>query len=235
MPILQPDAMPTQAKPEEHVAHHEKVLADAKQTPESRKPASSTQQRPVVLLIGDSMCDGLGARFSDYAAKNNFEFHCVIWYGSTAKSWATTRDLKYHIDRVHPTFIIMSLGTNDLGYVDYSRRESWVQDILHQFGDIPYAWIGPLSWSRIRNRTWVDILRRNVGEERFFDSTNTYCARLDGIHPTFPAAARWVDEIARWMNKDESLSCSISFDYPDHKTIFRPDEKHTPKYKGRSL
>lgn len=187
----------------------------------------------VILLIGDSMLDGLGNRFVDYAAENGDEFHAVIWYGSNAKHWATTRDLEYHIKRVHPTFIIMSLGTNDLGYYDFERRKGWIDDIIRTFGKIPFVWIGPLPRRGFRDRRIVDIIRQEVGEKRFYDSSNTYCARLDGVHPTFPSAAKWVDNIAKWMSTPGLTPHPIRMDYPQSKARFHADEKHTMKYHGR--
>lgn len=189
----------------------------------------------VILLIGDSMLDGLGSRFVDYAAQNGDEFHAVIWYGSNSMHWAKNRDLEYHINRVHPTFIIMALGTNDLGYVDYARREGWIRTVINKFGNIPFIWIGPLPISRrgMTNRKIVSIIKECVGDKRFYDSSNVSCARIDGVHPTLPAAARWVDGIAKWMSTPGLTSHPIRMDYPRRKARFRADEKHTLKYHGR--
>lgn len=202
---------------------------------QSSEPLSPGHSKMSVLLIGDSMCDGLGSRFSDYAAKNGFELHTVIWYGSTSEDWATAYDLQYHIDRVRPDYVILSLGTNDLGYYDYARREVWIKAVIDKIGDIPYLWIGPLPWRKVRDRTIVDIIRRSTGEKNFYDSSNTYCQRLDGIHPTFPAAARWVDEIVEWMGNPAVISNPLPLERPDRKARFTPDEKHPPKYKGRRI
>lgn len=203
--------------------------------PQSTKVLNPRLSKTSVLLIGDSMCDGLGSRFSDYAAKNGFELHTVIWYGSTSKSWATTYDLQYHIERVRPDYIIFSLGTNDLGYYDYARREGWIKGIIDKIGDIPYLWIGPLPWKKVRDRTIVDIIRRNTGKKHFYDSSNTYCQRLDGVHPTFPAAAKWVDDIVKWMGNPDVIANPVVLERPDRKSLFLPEEKHTPKYKGRRI
>ena len=232
--VARPDTLPSPLKPQQ--SSSAPPVMDFTRNPQSAtfnsQPSSGKQ---VVLLIGDSMCDGLGRRFSDYATENGFEFHCVIWYGATTKSFATTRDLRYHLNRVHPTFVIISLGTNDMGYYDYSLREGWVQDILRQIGDMPYLWIGPLIWRKVRDRTIVDIIRRNTGEKHFYDSTPVYCQRLDGVHPTFPAAASWVDRIASWMVRTQLTEGSISWNLPQQKSVFRPDEKHSPRYRGRSM
>lgn len=187
----------------------------------------------VILLIGDSMLDGLGSRFVDYANQNGDEFHAVIWYGSNTMHWATTRDLEYHIKRVHPTFIIMSLGYNDLGYYNFTKRAEWIDIILKKFGKIPFVWIGPLPRRGIRDRRIVDIIRQKVGEKRFYDSSNTVCARIDGTHPTLSSASRWVDEIARWMSTPGETAHPIRMDYPTQNVNFHADEKHNMRYHGR--
>lgn len=231
MSCLAPDEIPARSAGEKPTGSPEVMDISPKSVPEGKSVVK--EKRNTVLLIGDSMCDGLGNRFADYAEKNGFSLHTVIWYGSKTKDWATTRDLEYHIERVHPTYIIISLGTNDLGFYDYDRREGWVKDILAKVGNIPYLWIGPLSWKKVRDRTMVDVIRRNTGEGHFYDSTNILCQRVDGIHPTFTAAAHWADAIAKRMGDPSAMTDPFALERPDHKAVFRPDEKHTPKYKGR--
>ena len=101
--------------------------------------AEETEETPGepqrILLIGDSMLDGLSRRFQDYADANGHYLRTVIWYGSTSKHWATTKELAWHISQEHPTFIIMSLGTNEIGYHDYKTRENYVRQIVKTFGD----------------------------------------------------------------------------------------------------
>lgn len=189
--------------------------------------------RQVILLIGDSMIDGLGSRFVDYAAENGDEFHAVIWYGSNSMHWATTRDLAYHIKRVAPTFIIMSLGYNDLGYYDFTRREEWIRTIVRKFGNIPFVWIGPLPRRGIRDRRIVSVIRKVVGNDHFYDSSSTVCARIDGTHPTLPSAAKWVDAIARWMSTPGATAHPIRMNVPSRKVRFHADEKHNMRYHGR--
>lgn len=109
------------------------------------------------------MTDGLGHIFVDYAAENDYELHTVVWYGSRTDHWAKRGDLEYHINRVHPTFIVLCLGTNDLGFYDFNRRQQWINDIINKVGDIPFVWIGPLPWAKIRNRDLVGIIRNSVG------------------------------------------------------------------------
>lgn len=230
--VTEPDELPAQPVAQEPMAAAEEMAMEAlPSTTAVRQVADSRDQ--VVLLIGDSMADGLGARFNDYAVKNGFEFHSIVWYGSTTRDWAIASDLQYQIARVRPTFVIISLGTNDLGYYDYGRREDAIRTILSRIGDIPYVWIGPLPWNKVKDRTIVNVIRDCTGGERFFDSSSVVCSRIDGIHPTRQAAASWVDEIAEWMGDSGLTANPIGLVKPDYTTRFRHDELHAVGYHGR--
>ena len=242
MSTLKPDTLPPRAKADHNNGSAPKLIDigrglgtdDDFYTSSSWNGTGVDTAHQTILLIGDSMLDGLGSRFVDYAAENGDEFHAVIWYGSNTMHWATTRDLEYQIERVHPTFIILSLGYNDLGYYNYEKRARWVDDIIRKFGNIPFVWIGPLPRRGFRDRRIVDIIRERVGEKRFFDSSHTVCARIDGNHPTMGAAAKWVDNIAGWMSTPGLTAHPIRMDRPTINVAFHADEKHNTRYHGRN-
>lgn len=199
--------------------------------PTEKKVVGSSKQ--IVLLIGDSMVGKLAPRFNDYAIKNNFEFHSEVWIGSTIRDWALAADLQYQIDRFRPTYVIISLGINDLGYHDYTRREEAVKTILQTIGDIPYTWIGPLHYSRFPNRTIVDIIKGQTGKGCFFDSSSIQAKRVDGLHPTQIAANFWVDKVVDWMAEPSLASHPLSLEDPDFTSAYIPDEHHGMGYHGR--
>lgn len=233
-PGMRPDVLPKQLRPDRPNPHPSPLferLVMAETSSATSHVADTTHQ--VILLIGDSMTDGLGHILADYAAENNHELHTVVWYGSRSDHWALRGDLEYHIRRVHPTFIIFVLGTNDLGFYDYSKREQWIQTIIHKIGDIPFVWIGPLPWSKIRDRGIVNVIRNNVGEKRFFDSSDIRCPRIDGIHPTLAGAKAWCKKIVEWLGNPETTLHPIPMRAPTRTVRYVADEKHTPKYKGR--
>ena len=199
--------------------------------------AEETEETPGkpqrILLIGDSMLDGLSRRFQDYADANGHYLRTVIWYGSTSKHWATTKELAWHISQEHPTFIIMSLGTNEIGYHDYKTRENYVRQIVKTFGDIPFIWIGPASHPRVKDGGMGAAIERVVGKERFFDCSQIKMARMkDGVHPTFQAHAMLVDKIAEWINRADS-PYSFEFKKPTKHAVLRNYITYKPTYKGR--
>ncbi len=155
-----------------------------------------------ILLFGDSMLEGIGKRMEQYAAENNHELLYVIWYASSTKIWAEHIDtLKHFMKKFQPTYIVVSLGTNELFVKEPNKRNSFVKTIIQTIGDIPYVWIGPPNWKK---DTGINqVIEDNVETHRFFPSQKlTYKRGSDNIHPTFASAAKWTDSIAYWMNND---------------------------------
>ena len=214
-------------------AVYDKVLKGEEVGSDAVADAPDTQHHRI-LLIGDSMLDGVGRRFNDYAAYNGHTLYTSIWYGSTTKSWAYTTELPRLMEKVKPTFVIVCLGTNDLGYHDISSRSDAVQEIMREIGDIPFIWIGPVSLRTVSNDPGIaDMIRRNVGADRFYDSYHLRISRAgDGIHPTFPAAAHWVDGVAQWMSSPEAAH-PIIMQTPNASVPFKNYETHKTSYKGK--
>ena len=187
-----------------------------------------------VLIFGDSTLDGVARRFADYARQNGYTMYSSVWYGATLKCWAYTTELPRLIKKVKPTFIIISLGTNDLGYHDIAARGEAVREIMREIGDIPFIWIGPISLKSVaRDPGIVNVIRENVGADRFYDSYHLKLQRFpDGIHPTFEASGHWVDGVARWMSGPEARH-PIVMEYPRTTAQqFKHDERHQTRYKG---
>lgn len=193
--------------------------------------ADTSAQR--ILLFGDSMLDGIGRRMQDYADYNGHTLYTSIWYGSTVHSWARTTELERLMEKVKPTFVVISLGTNDLGYHDLEARARSVNEILRVVGDVPFVWIGPAKLPRL-NKDFgiVGMLRETVGNGLFYDSYNMRLARFpDNVHPTFAASAQWIDRVAEWMTRPDAPH-AIRMEKPDQKAKFRNYETHSPRYKG---
>lgn len=160
-------------------------------------PVDTASQR--ILFIGDSMLEGLSPRMAAYAKKNGHELYTVIWYSSTSQIWGECDTLTAFIRRYHPTYIMVSLGANELFVRDIERkRDKYVKNILTQIGDIPYLWIGPPNW---KEDTGINrLVEKNAAEGSFFVSNGMHFDRAaDGAHPTRSSAAEWMDSVVRWM------------------------------------
>jgi len=178
-------------------------------------PAEVDTAAQRILIIGDSMLEGLNPRLAAYAKENGHTLNSVIWYSSTTEYWGTSDTLGVFLRQFKPTFIFISLGANELFVRDIvKKRDSYVKNFLRQIGNIPYVWIGPPNWKKDTGIN--DLIAANIPASRFFISNGmSFNRQKDGAHPTHESAAKWMDSIARWM----PLHC----DHPIRMT--RPEAK----------
>jgi lysophospholipase L1-like esterase len=177
--------------------------------PAAQSPVSAKKQKPAsvpvdtcsktILFIGDSMLDGLSPRLAAYATANHHTLYSVIWYSSTSEIWGRSSRLSQYIKRLHPDYIFICLGANELIVRDIkTKRRKYVDKILAQVGSIPFVWIGPPNW---KPDTGInDLIEQSVPAGCFFKSNGmTFERGKDGAHPTPASAAMWMDSVARWM------------------------------------
>jgi len=163
------------------------------------KVTDSSSQR--ILLIGDSMVEGLMMPFRDYCEENGHILHPVIWYSSSTKAFGTTDTLKYFIKKYNPTYIVIALGSNELFAKDIRNRGVYINNILKQADTLKLVWIGPPNWKQDTGIN--DILLKHLGHDRYFLSKELMFDRArDGAHPTRYASRIWVDKITEWISAE---------------------------------
>jgi len=163
------------------------------------RPAPLDTAAKTILFIGDSMLDGLYPRLAAYATHNGHTLYAVIWYSSTSEKWGGSERLKSYIDKLHPDYIFICLGSNELFVKDIaSKRDVHIKALLKQTAGIPYLWIGPPNW---KPDTGInDLIAANASPGSFFLSNGMSFERgKDGAHPTRASAAQWMDSVVRWM------------------------------------
>ena len=77
----------------------EPVASELSETPEQPlvlPPVLDTVPQRI-LLIGDSMLEGLSPRLAAYAQQNNHKLFTVIWYSSSSRIWATSQNIEKYI------------------------------------------------------------------------------------------------------------------------------------------
>ena len=169
-----------------------------------------------LLLVGDSMLEGLSPRLAAYAKHNGHTLNTVIWYGSTTKSWGNTQKMTEYIKQYKPSFIFVSLGGNEMFVRDIKTRHlQQVKNIIKQIGDIPYQWIGPPNW---KPDTGInELLVENVPADKLFVSKDLELARAsDKVHPTRVAAYGWFDLVVEWMAANQKYR--IKLEKPEVQT-----------------
>lgn len=162
-------------------------------------PVACDTAAQTILLAGDSMLEGLGPRLAAYAEENGHTLYTVIWYSSTTETWGKSVRLRQYIERLKPSYIILSLGSNELNVRDIvEKREKYVRNILADIDTLPYLWIGPPNWKADTGIN--DLIGANTPQGAFFRSEGMSFERSgDGAHPTRSSAAAWADSIVRWM------------------------------------
>jgi len=166
-----------------------------------------TPQR--ILILGDSMIDGLLPRLTDYSAENGHSVSAVIWYGSRTIDWAKGTRLREMLTAHQPTFVIVALGSSELKVRDVEKRGVAVARILELMGPRKILWIGPPNWT---TDTGINaLLERILGEGRFFRSAEMHFERKkDGIHPTLAASERWMDAVARFIVEKSTVPIRLA-------------------------
>ena len=185
-----------------------------------------------ILAVGDEMLETIGPRLYNYACANGYSIFTEIWQGTKAENWAYTTELPRLIKKLKPTYVIVCLGTHDLAAANPSGSAAAVGEMLREIGDIPMVWIGPLEMKSLQKDPGVvDMLRQQVGANRFFNSYNLRVAREDEVHPTAEGGERWMDEVAKWMSSLEAAT-PIAMNPPTVALPFKKFVLRKSNFKG---
>ena len=172
-------------------------------------PRNVDQTPQRILILGDSMIDGLLPRLTDYGAENGHSVNAVIWYGSRTIDWAKGTRLREMLSAYQPTFVLVALGSSELKIRDVEKRGAAVARMLELFGQRKVVWVGPPNWT---TDTGINaLLQRSLGEGRFFRSAEMHFERKkDGIHPTLAASERWMDAVARFIVEKSAVPIRLA-------------------------
>ena len=178
------------------------IFHHAPQTKKHPKSVRKIHRNQTILFIGDSMVEGLSRRLGDYSAENGHTLYTVIWYSSSTERWGTTHTLEYYMHKYKPTYVIICLGSNELFVNDLENRALYVREIVKKLGNMPFVWISPSDWN---GDTGInDVIKENIGKEHFFDSRHLKLKRgRDHYHPTWAAAAYWMDTAAQFITSHQ--------------------------------
>lgn len=170
----------------------------------------------VLMIVGDSMLEGLSPRLAAYAKQNGHTLYTVMWYSSQTQAWGSSGKIAQYKKQLNPDFIFICLGANELFVKDIEeKRLAYVKQMVAELGDTPYLWIGPPNW---KPDTGINrLIADNVPSQCYFKSDGmTFERAKDGAHPTRNSAIDWMDSVVRWM--PAHLSVMPRFDVPEFQT-----------------
>ena len=151
-----------------------------------------------ILMIGESMIEGMYLRFLKYSKVNGFSVKAKIWYGSSLGMWCKGDTFKKILDQIKPTYVIVAIGSNELFIPHIRTRQVYLTKILDWLKDYKFVWIGPPNW---KEDTGIgEMYKENIPDDQYFLSRNIkYNRRKDGAHPTQESCNMWADTVAKWI------------------------------------
>jgi lysophospholipase L1-like esterase len=160
--------------------------------------------RPRVLLLGDSLAQGLGPPLARLADAAGLSLVTRGVQSSTIQQWLAGSALADAIRQATPLFTLVCLGTNDMRAADpgaEGRRAGELIDAIGRTGADSVLWIGPprlpFDSSAFRGALAAVIRLRDL---RIFDSQAHALSRApDGIHMTPAGYRAWAESIAAWL------------------------------------
>ncbi len=169
-----------------------------------------------LLLVGDSLAVGLGAKLAEEGAevanrtvaKSGAQITAFVGNGGMVSA------LEQAIAEFNPTVILVSLGTNDEA-VRKSKPEmdvaaakaQQVDELLKRFVGYHTIWIGPPSFKAWpMDRKFRDMLMMKVGPENYFPTETAFNddRANDGIHFTTRGYGKWLKSIGHWIRNQNN-------------------------------
>lgn len=184
----------------------EAVKKDVVQAPPARPKAKAWKpgdKRRKVLLIGDSMIEGLTSRLTDYFESSGWDATTLVWYGSGTKSWCYHDTLQDILAQQKPDFVVFTSGTNELLMPYIRQRLPYIVKIKEALSPYRFAWVGPPSWTKDTGLNF--LIDSTLSNRNYFLSKNLEMPRYkDGIHPNKEGNRIWADSLVVWMNNSYS-------------------------------
>ncbi len=189
---LPKDTLPRNTIPQEAEFIQEKDKKEAEIT-------DTTQQH--ILFIGDSMAEGLRYPLQQYTQYNKHKFTVIAKTSASIISWVgkdSSGKLRETIKQLKPTYVFISLGSNDLFTKYLDEYDKYLTNIVKQLDTTKFVWICPPNWKEDFGLT--DLIEQKVGSDRFFPSKVMKIPRAgDRIHPTVAGYNQWADSLSYWV------------------------------------
>lgn len=150
-----------------------------------------------VLLIGDSMVEGIGWFLKDKVEAAGGRYVGEVWYSSTTFAWQDSGRLAEALARHHPDIVFIALGSNEIFLKQHDLSAPAIRHMVEEIGARPAYWIGPPSWKP--DRGIVRVIEENFPSGRFYNSNDLEVPRQkDGAHPTIEGYETWTGLIWDW-------------------------------------
>jgi lysophospholipase L1-like esterase len=143
-----------------------------------------------MLLLGDSLAQGLSVPLSAIAKEAQVEFKTMAQAGTGTAEWAVSPALVKLLESYRPDLTLVSLGLTD-DKMQESKLKALLA-LLKQYGDV--GWISPPAGANA-------VVQANVPPSHIFRTENYELPYgPDRLHPTIRGYAGWAAEIWKWLS-----------------------------------
>jgi len=174
------------------------------------EPLDTSSQH--ILFIGDSMAEGLRYPLQQYTQHNQHKLTVIAKTSASIISWVgkdSLGRLRETIKQLKPTFVIISLGSNDLFTKYLEEYDKYLTNIVKQLDSTKFVWICPPNWKEDFGLT--DLIAKKVGDDRFFPSKLMKIPRAgDKIHPTVTGYNQWADSLSYWIMNESRHKITLN-------------------------
>lgn len=158
-------------------------------------PLSLTNK--TVLLIGDSMAEGVGPWLQKKVEAVGGRFINGQERSSTIVWWQGSGKLRELLMRHRPDVVFIALGSNEIFIQQPGLRAPLIKQMVEEIGARPGYWIGPPSWKP--DLGLVQVIEENFLPGHFYNSNDLKVPRApDGKHPTAQGYERWTELVWHW-------------------------------------
>jgi lysophospholipase L1-like esterase len=150
-----------------------------------------------VLLIGDSMAEGVGPWLQKKVEGAGGRFINGQERSSTIVWWQGSGKLREMILRHRPDIIFIALGSNEIFLEQPELRAPLIKQMVTEIGARPSYWIGPPCWKP--DSGLVRVIEENFQPGHFYNSNDLKVPRArDGKHPTAQGYETWTNLVWNW-------------------------------------
>lgn len=150
-----------------------------------------------VLLIGDSMAEGVGPWLQKKVEEVGGRFINAQERSSTIVWWQGSGKLRELMARHTPDVVFIALGSNEIFLEQPALRAPLIKQMVEVLGTRPGYWIGPPSWKP--DSGLVRVIEENFQPGHFYNSNDLQVPRArDGKHPTAQGYQTWTELVWNW-------------------------------------
>ena len=153
-----------------------------------------------VLLVGDSMAEGLGPHLQRKVEAAGGRFIHGQERSSTIVWWHGSGRLRELLGKYRPDVVFIALGSNELFVKQPELRAPLIREMVAALGERPAFWIGPPSWKP--DGGLLRVIDENFQPRHFYDSAGLKVSRApDGKHPTAQGFQSWTELVWSWYTR----------------------------------